>query len=109
MTDTKPRDRRVIGRLVGRDDPERDIVAAVPLEMNCTDDAADNVGPLATLLYGISILYCTPTSLAQGGAGLGTCGCPPAKLRELCDQAGFSKLERLPVDNPFNILYAATP
>ena len=79
------------------------------LKMNCADDAADNVGPLATLLYGISILYCTPTSLAQGGAGLGTCGCPPAKLRELCDEAGFAKLERLPVDNPFNILYAATP
>lgn len=54
------------------------------LEMNCADDAADNVGPLATLLYGISILYCTPTSLAQGGAGLGTCGCPPATLREVC-------------------------
>jgi hypothetical protein len=49
------------------------------------------------------------TSLAHGGAGLGTCGCPPAKVRELSAAAGFSRVERLPLENPFNILYAIRP
>ena len=47
------------------------------LEMRCADDPADNNGPIGTLLYGISVLYCMTTSLAHDGAGLGTCGCPP--------------------------------
>jgi len=76
------------------------------LEMNSADDPADNVGPLATLFYGFSVTYCMTTSLAHGGAGLGTCGCPPAKVRELSAAAGFTRVERLPLENPFNILYA---
>jgi SAM-dependent methyltransferase len=76
------------------------------LEMNSADDPADNVGPLATLFYGFSVIYCMTTSLAHGGAGLGTCGCPPAKVRELSAAAGFGRVERLPLENPFNILYA---
>lgn len=79
------------------------------LEMNSADDPADNVGPLATLLYGVSIVYCMTTSLAHGGAGLGTCGLPEARLRELCASGGFSEVERLPVDDPFNALYAVRP
>src|SRR5205085_891500 len=50
------------------------------LEMNSADDPDDNVGPLATLLYGVSVLYCMTTSLAHGGAGLGTCGLPVARV-----------------------------
>jgi SAM-dependent methyltransferase len=76
------------------------------MEMNCTDDAGDNVGPLGTLMYGISMLYCMTTSLAGGGAGLGTCGWPPAKLRELCLEAGFATVERLVIEDPLNALYA---
>jgi len=53
------------------------------LEMRCADDPSDNVGPFDTLLYGISVLYCMTTSLAHAGAGLGTCGCPPEKVRQL--------------------------
>lgn len=79
------------------------------LEINSADDPAGNVGPLATLFYGVSMVYCMTTSLAHGGAGLGTCGLPPAKIRELCHQAGFSRVERLPLDNPFNILYEIKP
>jgi SAM-dependent methyltransferase len=81
----------------------------VVLEMNCADDAAENVGPLATLNYGVSILYCMSTSLAGGGQGLGTCGLPPARLRELCLRAGFGSVVRLPIEDPFNSLYAARP
>ena len=76
------------------------------MEMNCADDPGENVGPLGTLMYGISMLYCMSTSLAAGGAGLGTCGCPPAKVRELCPEAGFTSVERLPIEDPMNVLYA---
>lgn len=78
------------------------------LEMRCADDPSDNVGPFGTLLYGISVLYCMTTSLAHGGAGLGTCGCPPEKVRQLCTEAGFSRVRQLPLENPFNILYEIT-
>jgi hypothetical protein len=49
------------------------------------------------------------TSLANGGAGLGTCGMPEAKVRELCTTAGFGSVERLPIENPFNAIFEARP
>ena len=79
------------------------------LDINCCDDPTDNVGPLASLFYGFSVTYCMTTSLAGGGVGLGTCGLPPAKARELCLEAGFSQCEMLPLENPFNNLYDVTP
>jgi 2-polyprenyl-3-methyl-5-hydroxy-6-metoxy-1,4-benzoquinol methylase len=79
------------------------------LDINCADDPADNEGPLATLFYGFSVTYCMTTSLAHGGAGLGTCGLPPAKAKELTAEAGFSSCEKLPLDNPFNNLFHVRP
>lgn len=76
------------------------------LEINSADDPADNVGPIATFLYGASMLYCMTTSLAQGGAALGTCGMPESKVRELGAEAGFGQITRAPItDNPFNVLF----
>ena len=79
------------------------------LEVNSADDPAENIGPLATLMYGCSLLYCMTTSLAHGGHGLGTCGLPPARVHELCRQAGFSTAQRLPIEDPFNALYEVRP
>ena len=79
------------------------------LEMRSADDPTDNVGPLATLMYGISLLYGMTTSLADGGEGLGTCGLPAARLRALCDRAGFSTIDPIELDDPFNALYAIRP
>ncbi|WP_053227739.1 methyltransferase [Solirubrobacter soli] len=76
------------------------------LELNCADDPAENVGPLAALLYGISLLYCLPTSLHSGSPGLGACGCPPERVHELCAQAGFTRIEHVAIKNPMNLLYA---
>jgi SAM-dependent methyltransferase len=75
------------------------------LEINCQDDPADNVGPLATVMYGFSVLYCMTTSLAHGGAGLGTCGCPPAVVSRLGEAAGFASTREVPIEDPFNRLY----
>jgi SAM-dependent methyltransferase len=75
------------------------------LEINCSDQATANVGPIATLLYGISVLYCMTTSLAEGGEGLGTLGLPAPVLRDLAAKAGFAQVRPIELDNPFNSLY----
>jgi SAM-dependent methyltransferase len=81
----------------------------VCLDINCSEKLEDNRGPLGALLYGFSVLYCMTTSLAGGGMGLGTLGFHEAKVRELCAEAGFSQVRRVPFDNPFNTLYEIRP
>jgi hypothetical protein len=75
------------------------------LDINCSDQATANVGPIATLLYGFSVLYCMTTSLAEGGEGLGTLGLPEPVLCDLAAKAGFAQARRVEMDNPFNSLY----
>jgi 2-polyprenyl-3-methyl-5-hydroxy-6-metoxy-1,4-benzoquinol methylase len=77
----------------------------VCLEINASHNLEENAGPLGAMFYSVSLLYCMTTSLAHHGEGLGTCGANEAKLRELCQEAGFSAVRRLPLENPFNILY----
>lgn len=79
------------------------------LESNCSAKLEENRGPAATILYGTSLLFCTPTSIGAGGEGLGTMGLPEPKVRALLGEAGFASVTRLPVDNPFNVLYEARP
>ena len=81
----------------------------VCLDINCSDKLEENAGPLGALFHGFSVLYCMTTSLALGGAGLGTVGLPESKLRELGIEAGFGNVRRVPLDNPFNNLYELTP
>jgi SAM-dependent methyltransferase len=78
------------------------------LEINCSDQATANTGPVATLLYGFSVLYCMTTSLAEGGEGLGTLGLPEPVLRDLAAKAGFAQVRHVEMDNPFNSLYELT-
>lgn len=79
----------------------------VCLDINCSDKLEENAGPLGAMFHGFSILYCMTTSLAQGGEGLGTLGFNEPKVRELCGEAGFSSVRRVPLENPFNNLYEA--
>jgi 2-polyprenyl-3-methyl-5-hydroxy-6-metoxy-1,4-benzoquinol methylase len=81
----------------------------VCLEINCADRLEENIGPLGGMFYAVSSMYCMTTSLAGNGEGLGTMGLPESKLDELCREAGFSSVRRVPVDNPFNALYEVTP
>ena len=65
--------------------------------------------PFAPLLYAISCLCCTPVSLAQGGAGLGTMwGEEPAE--RMLREAGFGRVERhrLPHD-PISVDFVGSP
>ena len=78
------------------------------LDINASHRPEENVGPLGGLFYSISVQYCMTTSLAQGGAGLGTCGFNPHTADAMCLDAGFASVRRVEMDNPFNNLYEAT-
>jgi len=77
----------------------------VCLDTNCSDKLEENAGPLGAMFHGVSVMYCMTTSLAWGGAGLGTVGFHERKVRELCTEVGFRTVRRVPLENPFNNLY----
>lgn len=79
--------------------------AYVCLDINCSDRLEENAGPKGAFFHGVSILLCMTMSLAVHGEGLGTLGLHPARLRELCAEAGFGVVRQVPIDNPFNNLY----
>jgi SAM-dependent methyltransferase len=81
----------------------------VCLEINCAEHLEGNAGPLGSLFYGFSVLYCMTTSLSGHGEGLGTAGLPEGKLQEFCREAGFSNVRRVPLEHPFNSLYEIMP
>lgn len=83
--------------------------AYVCLDINCSDKLEENKHPLGAMFHGVSMLYCMTTSLAHGGAGLGTLGFHEPKVRELCKESGFSVVRKVPLENPFNNLYEAKP
>jgi SAM-dependent methyltransferase len=78
------------------------------LEIASEERLEDNVGPMAALKYGFSVLYCMTTSLAKGGAGLGTCGVHEARLRELSLEAGFTQVRKI-AEDPFSNVYEVRP
>ncbi len=73
------------------------------------DDPDEDANPLAATMYGFSIMYCVPTTLARGGEALGTLGLPEPKLRELAQQAGFSDVTPVSSGHPILGLYSLTP
>ena len=78
--------------------------AYLMLETNVAPTVDGNVNPIGKLLYSVSTLYCMTQSLAANGAGLGAAMGEP-KARELADKAGFGRFRRLPVEDPFSVLY----
>jgi SAM-dependent methyltransferase len=82
--------------------------AYLMLETNCSPRLEENVNPVGRLLYSVSTLYCMTTSLAHGGAGIGAAMGEP-KARELAGQAGFRSFRKLPIDDPFSVLYELRP
>lgn len=72
------------------------------IDVNCAPALEQQGGPMDTMRYGLSLLYCLTTSLASGGAGLGTMGLSEPVMRELARQAGFTAVELLPVRGPYS-------
>jgi hypothetical protein len=46
---------------------------------------------------------CMSTSLANDGVALGTMGLSETKMRQLCHEAGFGDVQRLPLDGVHNV------
>lgn len=74
-------------------------------EIKAAETLEENAGPLGAFFYATSVLYCMTVSLAEGGAGLGTAGMPPSKVRELCAEAGFGSVRLLPIEHPFRNVF----
>jgi 2-polyprenyl-3-methyl-5-hydroxy-6-metoxy-1,4-benzoquinol methylase len=82
----------------------RDDGAYLMLEMNASGDVDENDNPLGRMLYNVSTLYCMTTSLAHGGAGIGAC-MGQHKAEELATESGYSHFRKLPIEDPFSVLY----
>lgn len=77
-----------------------DIKALDTFEQN----AAKN--PMASLMYGMSVMSCMASALSEpGGAGLGTLGLPESRARELASAAGFTRFRRLAIDHSVNAFF----
>jgi len=74
------------------------------LDTNCSGRLEENGGAIGSLFHGISVLFCMTTSLANGGAGLGTLGLHEHRLQEYASVAGFTSVRRA-FQDPFNNLY----
>jgi SAM-dependent methyltransferase len=77
-------------------------------EVNVSDKVEENMKPLGKMVYSVSTLYCMTTSLAHGGAGIGT-AMGENKARELASAAGFTRFTRLPIKDDFAVLYELRP
>jgi SAM-dependent methyltransferase len=72
------------------------------------DTIEENLTPLGRSYYGFSTLVCTPGSLSQDGrAGLGT-QAGPARLTEVLEAGGFTRVRRA-AETPFNLVLEARP
>ncbi|MER6799941.1 class I SAM-dependent methyltransferase, partial [Amycolatopsis mediterranei] len=79
------------------------------VDTNFSSHLERNVGnPLAALTYSISLMYCTTTSLAEGGAALGAVW-GTEKASEMLADAGFRHVEVLESPRPQNCIYACRP
>ena len=66
--------------------------------------------PMASLMYGISLLSCMASALSEpGGAGLGTLGLPESKARGMAAAAGFTRFRKLPVEHSLNSFFEVRP
>jgi SAM-dependent methyltransferase len=72
------------------------------------DRVEDNLNPVGRLFYSVSTLVCTPASLAQEvGLALGA-QAGEGRLRNVLEQAGFTRIRRA-TETPFNLVLEARP
>jgi SAM-dependent methyltransferase len=82
------------------------------VDIKARDTFAENAlkNPMASLMYGISVLSCMSSALSEpGGAGLGTLGLPESLAREMAMAAGFTRFRKLDIDHAINAFYEIRP
>ncbi len=81
-----------------------DIKAHDSLELNITKN------PMASLLYGISVLSCMSSAMSSpDGEGLGTLGLSSNRAQAMAREAGFNSFEQLAVEHSVNAFYEVRP
>jgi SAM-dependent methyltransferase len=82
--------------------------AVMLVEPFAGDTLAENLNPVGRVYYAASTLICTPSSLAQEvGLGLGA-QAGERWLREVAEEAGFTRFRRA-TETPFNLVLEARP
>ena len=82
------------------------------VDIRAAETLADNIAanPMASLLYGVSVLACMSSALSEpDGAGLGTLGLPASKAEQMASAAGFTRFQTLDVQHPMNAFYEIRP
>jgi hypothetical protein len=82
------------------------------VDIKARDTFAENAerNPMASLMYGISVLSCMSSGLSEpSGAGLGTLGMSPSRAEALTRDAGFTRFRTLDVDHAVNAFYEVRP
>ena len=82
------------------------------VDIKALDTFQQNVrkNPMASLMYGISVLSCMSSALSEpDGAGLGTLGLSANTARNMAEQAGFTRFRKLDVDHAVNAFYEIRP
>lgn len=82
------------------------------VDIKAHDSFAENVrrNPMASLMYGISVMSCMSSALSEpGGAGLGTLGLSARRAEAMARDAGFTRFRPLDIDHPINALYEIRP
>ncbi|HMD52834.1 MAG TPA: class I SAM-dependent methyltransferase [Solirubrobacteraceae bacterium] len=78
------------------------------VEPFANDCVEENLNPVGRIFYGASTVICTPASLAQEvGLALGA-QAGEARLTEVLEQGGFSRVRRA-TETPFNLILEARP
>jgi 2-polyprenyl-3-methyl-5-hydroxy-6-metoxy-1,4-benzoquinol methylase len=66
--------------------------------------------PMASLMYGISVLSCMSSALSEAdGEGLGTLGLSENKARSMAAVAGFTRFRKLEIEHSVNAFYEVRP
>ena len=82
------------------------------VDIKALDTFEQNVrkNPMASLMYGISVLSCMSSALSEpDGAGLGTLGLSATTARQMSERAGFTRFRKLDVDHSVNAFYEVRP
>ncbi len=82
------------------------------VDIKALDTFEENMrkNPMASLMYGISVLSCMSSALSEpDGLGLGTLGLSENKAREMSAAAGFTRFTKLDVDHSVNSFYEVRP
>jgi hypothetical protein len=73
------------------------------------DSLEENQNTIGHFMYNFSVLHCLPQAMVfPNAAGTGTV-MGPVTLRNYAQEAGFSRVDVLPIENPFWRFYRLTP